>query len=338
MILKTTYKVQLDADEDTIKYLRTCCDAYKSMFNAALDVQYERMSYATRKEDQIINSQELVELMLNQAKGFKKYDRIEKGIIERAVKGSNAYFLKWWKRHVNGSKCIKDFSYMRENMEFYTCSVLKVSKGGFVYFPKFKRVKLKKSSTTVPVGSYERVRVFRECGKWYIKFRTVEGIHEECHLSGELKIHINSQGDITVGETQYPCIVRSGRYQEAFRKYRLHLDRIKNKAKAQQESAKKNGEEVKVKLTKQMIKEKYLTEKAIVRMKNLVIAYAKDIARDVRKREPVVVMLTCDLNLDKNLFEKLKISDCLKLTERIIRTMGAKMRFSDHMKKLLSKK
>ena len=72
------YKVALEINEDTFRYLQNCCLIYHEVFNTALQIQETTMDYGLTHEEQLMDLNILTEKVQNV---IESYDKIEKGII-----------------------------------------------------------------------------------------------------------------------------------------------------------------------------------------------------------------------------------------------------------------
>lgn len=334
------YKVALEKDEEVEKYFQKCCLSYHKIFNNALDIQQDAIFHGLTHEKQLMKFEDLLE-KIEEVQSSKK---IEKGIIEKATESSYSYFQKWWNARMLDTKGVMKSlpSYMRKTNTFKTSTILKVSKGGFVYFPKFRRVKLTKSNY-VPLGSYKNAKVIREGKIWYISLEAVEKTQGEKHdLSGILEVHISPTGDVSFRDKVYPNVIGKENYKEAEAKQQKLIKSLKKKLEANS-YIDDNGEKVvnfsnSMKLTKQKIESSYY------KMRNIKIEYFRQIVKDILKQEPEVLKFVYDSEFGEKtqftsrLFKKSSTWDLVKMIRYRMSSIGTEITYSDSIKEEVYKK
>ena len=123
------YRAPLRADEESFKHLQKCCAVYHKVFNTALWIQEKTMDLGPTYEEQLMNLSTLLEETQKETEKFEICNKIEKGIIIRAIEAAYFYFHDWWNKRMSASyKYIPPFSYMRRMNTFKTSTILKVSK------------------------------------------------------------------------------------------------------------------------------------------------------------------------------------------------------------------
>ena len=329
------YRVPLEVDEESFKHLQKCCVAYHKVFNTALQIQENRMDYGLTYKEQLMDLNNLKEEVEKKIKGTKSCDKIEVGIIERAVAASYSYFCKWWSDHIKGARRLINMSYMRRTNTFKTSALLKVSKGGYVYFPKFGRVKLLQSNY-VPVGSYKNVTVTREAGKWWIKFEAMISTEEEHNLSGELEVHINFKGNVSFKDKFYPNVIEQENYKKTKEKQRKLYEGLKRKIKLNS-YINEEGEEV-VNVTNNMKLAKQRIEKAHYRMKNIQTEYFRKIVKDILAEEPAILTFVYDSEFNERtqftsgFFVESGTLGLIKMIRTRMSSIGTEIRYSENIK------
>lgn len=329
------YRFPLEVDNKALKYLQKCCTSYHKIFNTALQIQENTMTLGITYKDQLMDLNNLKEEVEKKIKGTKSCDKIEAGIIERAIAASYSYFHKWWTDHIKGTRRIISASYMRRTNTFKTSTLLKVSKGGYVYFPKFGRIKLVKG-TSLPIGSYKNVTVTREAKVWWISFEATVKTEEEHNLSGELEVHIDSRGNVSFKNKFYPNVIEQENYKEAKSKQRKLFKALKRKLAANSH-VNEQGEKVvnisnNAKVTKEQI------EKVYYRMKNIQIDYFRKIVKDILAEEPAILTFVYDSEFNERtqftsgFFVESGTLGLIKMIRTRMSSIGTEIRYSENIK------
>ena len=97
------YRVPLEVDEESFKHLQKCCVAYHKVFNTALQIQEDMMDYGLTYKEQLMDLNNLKEEVEKKIRGTKSCDKIEAGIIIRAIEAAHFYFHYWWNKRINSS-------------------------------------------------------------------------------------------------------------------------------------------------------------------------------------------------------------------------------------------
>ena len=323
-----TYSTSLKVDEETFNFLKKCCSSFHGIFNKAIDLQLQKLTHEITRDEQIIDFNSLLEKTTE----TNTYLKLDEGLIKKAVEASHVYFQKWWgDRQANPNSVTPSFpSYMKAKNYFRTSSILKVSKGGYVYFPKFGRVKLAESNY-VPIGSYKNVTVALEGSKWYISLESLEESQEKHELSGTLEVHIDEKGNIFFEDNFYSSILESERYQEAFTKWKKLSKKLKRQIEANSSVSEKGT--VVVTPSKSMKLTKKQLEGTSIRMKNLRRTYYQTIVKDILTKKPQTLVLFYAKKLKKNrtYFNSFLWDDHIflfvKMLERGIKSLGIEIKF-----------
>lgn len=326
------YNVLLKVDKESCDFLKNCCVLYHKIFNTAIEVQFKTMTYGTTYEEQLMSAEKLLEVVYNRVKNFKNYKALEEGIIKRAVLSSNFYFHKWW-HHRMTTNDNRLPSHMKSKDHFSTSTSLKVSKGGYIYFPKFKRIKIV-NGTNIPVSSYNNVTVSNEGKKWYVSLEGEVEVHKNDKLSGNLEISIDSAGNVSFEEVSYPNITKNSRFKEALQELKVNLKKIKRQAI---KNTKKNMDgRIVTELSNQMKKRREKIQKIHVRLNNLKKEYFKSIVRDIISRKPSVIIFIYSgkgtLNLNSSFLKNLGTLDMIKMIRAKSNSMNFKIKYSDGIK------
>lgn len=330
------YRVPLEVDEESFKHLQKCCVAYHKVFNTALRVQENTMDYGLIYKEQLMDLNNLKEEVEKKIKGTKSCDKIEAGIIIKAIEAAYFYFHYWWNKRINSScEYISPFSYMKRMNTFKTSTVLKVSKGGYVYFPKFGRVKLLESNY-VPVGSYKNATVTREAGKWWISFEATVKTEEEHNLSGELEVHIDFEGNISFKDKFYPNVIEQENYKKTKEKQKKLYEGLKRKIKLNS-YINEEGEEV-VNVTNNIKLAKQRIEKAHYRMKNIQTEYFRKIVKDILAEEPAILTFVYDSGFNERtqftsgFFVESGTLGLIKMIRTRMSSIGTEIKYSENIK------
>jgi hypothetical protein len=330
------YKVQLQVNEDALKHLQKCCVAYHKTFNTALRIQEKTMECGHTYEEQLMDLNTLMEETQKETEKAKVCDKIEKGIITRAIEAAYFYFHDWWNKRMSISyRYIPPFSYMKRMNTFKTSTILKVSKGGYVYFPKFGRVKLM-DNNYVPLGSYKNATVIREAAKWLIKFEATVSTEEEHDLSGELEIHIDFKGNVSFKDKFYPNVIDQENYKKTKEKQKKLYEGLKRKIKLNSYTN-EEGEEV-VNVTNNMKLAKQRIEKAHYRMKNIRVLYFQGIVRDILAEEPATLTFVYDPEYNERtqftsgFFVESGTLSLIKMIRTRMDSIGTKIKYSESIK------
>ena len=336
------YRVALKTDEESARYLHKCCTAYRKAFNASLKVQEKNMHYHNGYEEQLMNLDVLKDEITEETVKIRERYNVENGIVERAVEASYSYFNAWWnQRMCSLIKYIQPCNYMKKTDFFKTSTILKVSKGGYVYFPKFKRVKLYQNDY-VPIGSYKNAKVVREGVRWYISFESTIEDEEEHNLSGELEVHIDSKGNVSFGDKFYANVIEQENYKETKAKRRKLIKDFKRKLRLNS-YVDETGETV-VKISNKMKLTKRSIEKAFYRMKYIQVEYFRKIVRDILSEEPAVLTFVYDTELKErtqftsDLFRESGTLGLIKMIRTRMSSIGTEIRYSDNIKEEVYKK
>lgn len=329
------YRVLLQINEDTSRHLKNCCTVYHKVFNTALQIQRKTMDYGVTHTEQLMSLNDLVKRVQERIKGIQSYNKVEKGIIEEAITTSHFYFHRWWSSHIGGAQRIIDLSYMRRTNIFKTSTILKVSKGGYVYFPKFGRVKLL-DKNYVPLGSYKNVVVVREAGKWWIRLEATISTEEKHDLSGELEVHIDFKGNVSFKDNFYPNVIEQENYKRAKEKQDKLYKSLKRKIKLGSYVNEKGRKVVNVsnniKLTKQRI------EKTYYRMKNIQASYFQSIVKSILAEEPSILTFVYDSEFNErtqftsDLFIESGTLGLIKMIRTRMSSIGTEIRYSENIK------
>jgi hypothetical protein len=291
------------------------------------------MDYGITYEEQLMDLNILSEKVQNV---IESYGKIEKGIIERAIKAAHSYFHDWWNKRMSTSyKYIPPFSYMRRTNTFKTSTILKVSKGGYIYFPKFGRVKLLENNY-VPIGSYKNVIVTREAKKWWVTLEATIETEEVRNLSGELEVHIDFKGNVSFKDKFYPNVIEQENYKKAkVKKMKLFQD-LKRKIKLN--SYIDENREERVKVSKNMRLTKEWIERAHYKMKNIQTEYFRKIVRDILTEEPVTLTFVYDPEYNErtqftsDFFTESGTLKLVKMIRRRMSSIGTEIRYSESIK------
>ena len=324
------YKTSLVVtDIFTYEQLQIYCEVYTHTFNRVLDIQFDKMSYGKTREEQLMDINSLLERTKASTKGTRSRKNVEWGIIEQAAKDAFKYFQEWWKRRISSNFTPSLPSHMKSETHFRTSSILKVSKGGYIYFPKFRRIKLQDSSY-VPVGSYKNIFVEKKCNRWYISMEAVESTVEHYDLKGSLKVCVNYRGDISFKDKFYLNITRGQKYQEALKRLKTLLRKVRR----EQESSEPLSKERKIKIL-QMERE---IEWLRFRLENLRISYFQNIVRNIALLSPAELMFSYIAKDNENqsfssqFFKDSDTVTLLKMIQRKLNSMGTEIKYSSNIK------
>ena len=331
--MSKVYSTSLKVDMETFDFLRKCCSSYCGIFNTAIDIQLHEYFYGANRREQIMS----YDTLLKKVEETNNYLKLDKGIVQKATASSLAHFQDWLtKRLANSiSETSSLPSHMKNKKYFRTSSILKVSKGGYVYLPKFGRIKLAENDY-VPLGSYKNVTVTLEGSRWYISLESLEESQEEYELSGTLEVHIDKKLNISFEDNYYSSILEDERYQEAFTKWKKLSKKLKRQIEANTIVNEKGNKVLNpsksMKLTRKQL------ERNSIRMKNLGRTYYQTIVKAILMKQPetLVIHYAEKLRKNKNFYDKRLWNDhihiFIKLVERGAEVIGAQLEFSEENK------
>lgn len=288
------YRMALVVKEEERKFLEKCCKTYRKVFNYSMKIQDDIRSHGLTYEEQLMSLSSLESTIFQEIEGSEYFSRIDKGIIQRAIEAAYFNFHKAWNLRTYSNKKGELFHRMKKSSTFRTSTPLKVSKGGYVYFPKFGRIKLVKSNF-IPIGTYKNAQIIRENNRWQISLEALEKSQEEHTLHGTLDIHITKDGDILFRDKIFTNVIGNKGYQEANKKRKYYLKVLRDKAKVN--SYRNHG--ANAELSKNMKDIEGLIEKYTVKMKNIKMEYFKVIVKEVLKEEPEVIVFTYDSDIEE---------------------------------------
>ena len=288
------YRMALVVKEEERKFLEKCCKIYRKIFNYSMKIQDDVRFHGLSYEEQLMSLPSLESTIFQEIEESEYFSGIDRGIIQRAVEAAHFNFHRAWNLRTYSNKKGELFHRMKKLNTFRTSTLLKVSKGGYVYFPKFGRIKLVKSNF-IPIGTYKNAQIIRENNRWQISLEALEKSQEEHTLSGTLDIHITKDGDILFRDKIFPNVIGSKGYQEANKKRKYYLKTLRDKAKVNSYG----NQGANIELSKNMKDIEDLVEKYTVKMKNIKMEYFKVIVKEVLREEPEVIVFTYDSDVEE---------------------------------------
>lgn len=324
MLKNKSYRAVLEVDEETEDFLKKSCIAYCNIFNTALDIQFEKMSYGLSYEEQLTSLSSLTEKVFQKIEGIPKYERVEKGLIERASEESHYYFQKWWSLRMGTTTASSAPFYMKSKDHFRTSTILKVSKGGYLYFPKFKRVKI--IGNRVPIGDYQNTKVTKSGDEWYAILEDTKEIREECKLAGTLDVFIDPQGNLFFRDKVFPNVIKSEKYEKIEGELKALIKKLKRK----------------INLTGNISKQAKLLIEDIknlqFKMKEMKRKYFRSIMSSILKEKPEILNFIFDTQINERqsfssqFFKDSETLNLMKMISRRMQVAGTEIRCSDSIK------
>jgi hypothetical protein len=323
------YKVALEiTDTSTEAHLKYCCEGYEHIFNKVLDILFDKMSYGIAFSEQLMEFNSLLEKVEEDIKEIQKYKKLEEGIVKKAVEASYTYFNKWWYIRITTPNENILPSHMKSTSYFRTSTILKVSKGGFLYFPKYKRVKLR-DRNYIPVGSYKNATVEKNCNRWYVVMEAIEASSDSYNLEGNVEVHIDSDGNLAFADKFYSNILRKDSYQEVSKKLRKLAKKAKKERKFSLENVKGIEKDI---------------EWLRFRRQNLRTSYFQSIVRDIVLTSPAELKFIYDPKNNENqsfssqFFKDSDTLTLIKMIKRKLSSMGTKITYSENIKEVVLEK
>lgn len=273
------YRTRLFLKEGDSEALKELSKVYRKAYNQGIEVQFKHLSYSPDYNNQLIPVERVIDLVGNYE--FSK-NKVDFGIIEAGIRDSVEYFHDWWNKRLTTTSMNKSIPltpghlHSRNGIYFKTTTNLKVSNQGFVYIPKYGRIKIKRLHH-IPAGTYKNAKVSFDGVVWDIYLESVidETPIQIEFLRDSLEVLVFENGAVNVEDTTFTSPLEFDWYSKSTREIDKANRMVKESKPYSKEysSAKSRLSHIKNRLMRQTLAYYKLTVNKILKSKprNLII-------------------------------------------------------------------
>ena len=261
--------------------LKRMAGTYRKIFNVGMDLQFHRMVFSGSPKDHLLSSTFLHHVMKVGEKELYPYiSKVDSGISRKAINNANYSFKRWYTLRETRLPVYKA---RKDELSFATTSKIKVFYD-HIKVPKLGDIKLYEKGY-IPQGKvYKNARFSFDGKNWWITLEALEKDEVEKELQGTLKVAVNDNGDVTLGDKVFTNVVDSDNYK-AQKKKRAKLMKKLNRQKKANASCANHGKKV-IRTSRNMMKTRRRIQLVSSKMKEIKKDYFRKVASEVARTKP----------------------------------------------------